>query len=489
MSVPVVTAADGAGWESALVSQLAVSGSTLTVVRRCLDVAELAAVAASGQAAAAVVDARLRRLDAEVVTRIAACAVAVVGVCSPGADMAQDAQRLSQAGIAFTVAADSTPAAFSEVVQRAIASLSDGRPRQSRDYADPSQPFLPPVPGRAPGRPAGVSGQAATGVDARVTAGSVSANPTSAVRRPQTAQIAGEGAGRVVVVWGPTGAPGRTSVAANLAAELAGLGESCLLVDADVYGGVLANVLGLLEESPGLVAACRHAQSNRLDLTALSGLCWQLGPRLRVLTGASRADRWPEIRPGAVERVLQLCRQLAGYTVVDLGFCLETDEELSYDTLAPRRNGATLTCLDGADLVLAVGAADPVGMQRLVRGLGELHDIQTEAPTWVILNRVRPGVVPGNPERELDAALRRFAGRAPSAFLPYDRAGMDAALSTGKLLGEVAPDSALRRSLVSLAAAVAGRDVPPPRRRWRRSTVSQGSQGSATRLAAPPAWD
>ena len=42
--------------------------------------------------------------------------------------------------------------------------------------------------------------------------------------------------GTVVAVWGPTGAPGRTTVAITLADELARLGHETLLVDADVYG-------------------------------------------------------------------------------------------------------------------------------------------------------------------------------------------------------------------------------------------------------------
>ena len=93
--------------------------------------------------------------------------------------------------------------------------------------------------------------------------------------------------------------------------------------------------------------------------------------------------------------MLAAARGLADFTVVDCGFCLETDEELSFDTIAPRRNGATLAVLEDADLVLVVGSADPIGMQRLVRGLGELRDAELDRPVWVVLNRVRRGAVPG----------------------------------------------------------------------------------------------
>jgi MinD-like ATPase involved in chromosome partitioning or flagellar assembly len=274
--------------------------------------------------------------------------------------------------------------------------------------------------------------------------------------------------GSVVAVWGPTGAPGRTTVAVTLADELAQLGSASLLVDADVYGGTIAAVLGLLDESPGVAAACRQASAQRLDAAGLAALCWQLGPQLRVLTGIPLASRWPELRPAAFAPVLAAARGLADFTVIDCGFCLETDEELSFDTLAPRRNGATLAILDDADLVVVVGAADPIGMQRLVRGLADLRDAEVPAPVWVVLNRVRPGVVPGDVTTELTTALQRFAGRTPAALLPADPRSMDAALATGRLLGESNPASPLRQAIVELAAALAGVSAPAQRRRHRR---------------------
>jgi MinD-like ATPase involved in chromosome partitioning or flagellar assembly len=267
-----------------------------------------------------------------------------------------------------------------------------------------------------------------------------------------------------VAVWGPTGAPGRTTVAVGVADELARLGARTLLVDADVYGGTVAASLGLLDESPGLAAACRHAAASRLDAAALAATCWQLNPRLRVLTGLPIASRWPELRPTAVTAVLGAARELADYTVLDCGFCLETDEEISFDTLAPRRNGATLAVLDAADVVLVVGAADPIGMQRLVRGLTDLRDAEVEAPVWVVLNKVRRGAVPGDPATELGAALEQFTGRSAAAMLPYDRESVDAALATGRSLGEQRPASPLRKAVVELAAGLSGRAAPARRR-------------------------
>src|SRR5699024_9669163 len=128
-------------------------------------------------------------------------------------------------------------------------------------------------------------------------------------------------------------------------------------------------------------------------------------------------DRWPELRDVALADVLEQCRTLARWTVVDVAPPLEQDEELSFDTLAPRRNGAALTALDAADRVVVVGTGDPVGLQRLVRGLDELAT-HTVAPRTVVVTRVRPGPVGPDPGRRIQETLSRFAGTGPVHLVP-----------------------------------------------------------------------
>jgi len=267
-------------------------------------------------------------------------------------------------------------------------------------------------------------------------------------------------------VWGPTGAPGRTTVAVNLATELAALGVSSVLVDADTYGGSVAQTLSLLDEAPGLAAAVRAAEQGTLELPALARLSPQVAGGMRVLTGIPKAERWPEIRPAALERVLGLARLLAQVVVVDCGFNLEDDEELSYDTLAPRRNAATLTTLSLADELLAVGTCDPVGLQRLVRGLQELGTVASPPPR-VVVNRLRSSSVGSRPESRVSEALARFAGVERVDFVPDDPRALDTAAREGRALAECAPSSPARSALRSLAASVAGVPVGD-RRRARR---------------------
>jgi Flp pilus assembly CpaE family ATPase len=422
MALQVFTAVTGAAWESELVGALDRDDHGVTVVRRCVDVAELLAAAATGTGQAVLLSAELRRLDAATVAGLTAAGVAVVGLVEPGDEPAAD--RLRQLGVARVLPADAEP----EVIAGALRDAVSGGAPAGRDVADPRAAL--PVHGL----------------------------PTAPPARA-------DGGGRVVAVWGAAGAPGRTTVAVGLADEASRLGAATLLVDADVYGGVVAQLLGLLDESPGLAAATRQAGAGTLDLATLTRLAWSVAPQLRVLTGLARADRWPELRPHDVATVLEEARRLAELTVVDCSSCVEEDEELSFDTAAPRRNGATLTVLETADVVLCVSGADPVALQRTVRALGELRTVLPDVDPVVVVNQIRRGPVPGDPRREVGAAIERFTGAQVRAFLPADRRATDAALAVGRTLAEVAPGSGLRAGLRTLAADLAGLPEPAARRR------------------------
>lgn len=434
MSVPVLTAIADPTVEAGLVATFGGNGHGVHVVRRCVDLADLVATAAAGLARAAVLSADLRRLDGEALTRLAVAGVAVVGLVPPGDDTAE--QRLRRLGVSHVLPADAPAAVVAEEV---LAAVMVGVVAPAHALGDP------------------LNALGIRGIDD--SAADLDGPARSAVHE-----------GKIIAVWGPTGAPGRTSVAIGVAAELAGLGIETLLVDADVYGGAVAQMLGLLDEAPGLAGACRLANNGSLEPATLAELALAVAPRLRVLTGISRAERWPELRPAALEAVLALSRRLAQVTVLDCGFAVERDEELSFDTVAPRRNGATLVALEVADTVLAVAAGDPVGLQRYVRALTALADaVPTVAPRTVV-NRVRPAVIGGgDAAAEIRSALARFAGVTEAHMVPLDVGAFDAAVASGRTLTEVARRSPARLALRELAASLVEVSATGDRhRRWRR---------------------
>lgn len=435
MALPVLTAVTGAQWESDLVSALEHSSFGLDVVRRCVDLPDLLATAASGQARAVLLSADLRRLDRDSVARVLAGGVAVVGVVSPGDSEGEE--RLYRLGIGSVVPADASADVLAQAVAQAV-ELS-GRSQGISPQAD----FVVSNPvGEMPMLP-----------------------PAEDIQQPYEQAT---GTGQLVAVWGPTGAPGRTSVAVTIATELSLFGVPTLLADADVYGGVVAQALGLLDEAPGLAAACRSANNGNLDLAQLARHAREVLPRLRVLTGLQRADRWPELRTASLEQVWENAKQLAAATVVDVGFCLEQDEEISFDTAAPRRNGATLTTLEQASTIVAVGTADPIGLQRLVRGIGELREAVPGAYIRVVANALRKGPVGSDAEGQVRDALNRYAGIDDVTCVPYDRTAFDSALAQGRTLAEVAPSSPARAPLRTFAAQLMGITLTSRRGRKRR---------------------
>ncbi|GAA1841044.1 AAA family ATPase [Agromyces salentinus] len=257
-------------------------------------------------------------------------------------------------------------------------------------------------------------------------------------------------AGAVIAVWGPGGAPGRTTLAVNIAAELAVAGHRVALVDADPYGGAVAPALGLLDEAPGFASACRLAGADALDRGELERIAQRYSsPRASfdVFTGLVGPSRWPELAKERVLASIGKIRESAEYVVLDTGFSLEHDEELTSDQFAPRRNAATFAALSLADDVIAVGLADPVGLSRLLRGHSELVELVDPDRVHVLVNRVRTSALGIDAYGQVRQTMRRFSGLSEVAMLPHDGRATDAAILTARTLRDAAPKSPLRLAI------------------------------------------
>ena len=276
--------------------------------------------------------------------------------------------------------------------------------------------------------------------------------------------------GEVIAVWGPAGSPGRTTLAINVAAELAAAGFTVALADVDTHSGSVAPALGLLDEAPGFAAACRLAGAESLTREQLE----RIGQRYLsargsfwVLTGIGRPSRWPELSADRVVTTLRECRRWVDYTVVDTGFSLENDEEISTDLFAPRRNAATIAALREADQVIAVGSADPVGLSRFLRAHVDLLETLVTDRVIVVMNKIRAGSIGPSPAAQVAHSLERFGGIVAPVLIPHDQGALDAAVLSGKTLFDTAAKSAAR---VAIGEFVAARILPPPvssaPRRW-----------------------
>lgn len=279
---------------------------------------------------------------------------------------------------------------------------------------------------------------------------------------------------RVIAVWGPHGAPGRSTVAIGLAAELASRGRGVALVDADTHAPALALLLGLGDDAPGVAAACRRAERGELDVAELARLSVSVpvpGGRVDVLGGLNRPSRWPELSADRLRAMFEVCREWVDDTIVDTAASLDSDEEVSFDVDAPRRNAATLAALRSADAIVAVVSAEPLGIARFLHAHAELRALVGTTPVTVVVNRVRPGPIGIDPRGQLRRTLERFAGIRDIHFIPDERRAADAALLHAAPLVDVVPRSpivvALRRVSTALSAGTAApaAETAPPRKR------------------------
>ena len=269
--------------------------------------------------------------------------------------------------------------------------------------------------------------------------------------------------GRITVVWGTDGAPGRSSIAANLATEFAIGGERVVLADADTRAACQALALGLLDEAPGFAAACRLAGIGSLSHAELDRLADHYPLRqgsLRVLTGIVRASRWTELGADRVTGVLEEARGWVDRVVVDTSAGAEVGEEVAPGRSVPGRDDATLAALRAADDIVLVGAADPVGAARLIRSHAALRDLVGDHRVTVVVNKLRASALGVAPELQVRQSLERFAGIVDPAFVAWDPAAFDAALLRARPLAEVAPRSPATAQLRALARERLGAVVP-----------------------------
>ena len=498
------------GEDAAIVRALDAAGSGLSVVRRCGDVAELLSAALAGLARLAVLDTGFDDLDRTVLDRLERCGVA--GVLLVDDD---EERRWAAAGWA-TMPRRVDPAMLRARLQL-IARRGGGEAAPvlppvgssavSAPSADPPAARMPGPPGNA--RPASAPGGgrpvAGSDADARHPAsapdrdGSARTRAAGAAGRPLPgsppdagAQAAQPREGRLAVVWGPHGAPGRTTVAASLAHGLARAGGS-VLVDADVEAPSLVQVLGLPEDSSSLATAARLASHSRLDTESLVGLLVPVGPDHSLLSGLGRSGRWRELPPSPMADVWTGCREVAAWTVVDIAGGPLEDEVDDY-TLEPGRDALAASLVRSADVVVIVGAADPVGVRRLLQLVSQFDEGERPAGRIeVVVNRVRASAAGPSPERAVREALARFGGLEEVALLPEDPVA-DQCLLAGCSVLDGAPGSALGRALAVLVdrvdpAAGARRTASRQRRRGflRRLRDRRAERRSPTRPPTPAA--
>ena len=204
--------------------------------------------------------------------------------------------------------------------------------------------------------------------------------------------------GKLFVVLGTKGGVGTSTVAVNLAVQLAQVpGKSAMLLD---FSRPMGDVAALLDLKPSFQLRDAMENFNRLDSTLLGGLLTTHKSGLKVLAGATHLEDWQHASFPAIERLVEIAQQGFDFVVMDFGSFYSAEWQ---------------SVLRAAE-VLLVSEADLPGLAKLHRHLDALANLQISSTQLrLIINRWHRHDEQALEKVENDMKMPVFA-RLPNSF-------------------------------------------------------------------------
>jgi pilus assembly protein CpaE len=230
-----------------------------------------------------------------------------------------------------------------------------------------------------------------------------------------------EGPEKAIAVLGAKGGVGTTTVAVNLAVQLAAIAEKhTVLLD---LGRPLGLVSLLLDLQPRFSIRTAIENLERLDSYLLVGLLTHHKSGLDVLGGVSDPDEWQHIPVPALPRVVNVAQNSCDYLVIDLGSVYSSEWS---------------SVLHLARTILLVAQADVPGLWALERHLSALASFNLDpARIQMIINRWH------RHDEEALKAFEKKAKRSIFARIPNDFRRVSMAVNLGAPLSSDHHDALL----------------------------------------------
>ncbi|MCO6419229.1 hypothetical protein JYK14_24145 [Siccirubricoccus sp. KC 17139] len=197
--------------------------------------------------------------------------------------------------------------------------------------------------------------------------------------------------GRVVAVYGARGGCGATTIAVNLALQLAEVSHGHVaLLDLHLRGGTTGMMLGV---RPGAGLRVALEEPDRVDALFLDRACIPVGGRLRLLAAEEPLESLPRPTEEGMKRVLALLCQRFNHVVVDLPMppgpaerallaaarqrivVLGPDVASIRDTIAARKFAAIGAAPSIITVLNRAGAPGTLKTKLIEEGLGEAPDV------------------------------------------------------------------------------------------------------------------
>ena len=243
----------------------------------------------------------------------------------------------------------------------------------------------------------------------------------------------------VIACWGPSGSPGKSTIATNIAAELVLAGQRVLLIDLDTLAPSLSLALGLVDTPAGLSACLRLAEQQRLTRAEFERLTVSITlgrNELRFMPGLNSASRWQEVTPDRLERMLAELASYVDFVVLDLPQATDFKARVMHpSTLANQelvtRDTLLRTVLVKATKLVMVSGCDPVAAQRFLLASEYLSELKRTSQAYVVVNRFRTSALGSRAKDELEQTYLNLAKLRVDCFIPDDPPNIDKAMLNG----------------------------------------------------------
>jgi pilus assembly protein CpaE len=240
----------------------------------------------------------------------------------------------------------------------------------------------------------------------------------------------------VYAVTGAAGGSGATTVALNLAYEIAEtLGQATILAELTLQMGSLASMLDL---QPKFTLPHLIRENHRIDDFLVERTLVKLTERLRILAGPEELNSIPSVAAENLVKIVGCLKTLAEITVLDMP---GTFDELEFEVLK------------ACDQVIVVANQTIPSIRSLRLFCESMSEERVVHSLWVVLNRYDPGMKGFTCEDVKD-----MLGVARVLTVTNDFHAANLAVNKGRPLRLVAPKTRMLRDIDRLVYELAGRD-------------------------------